>query len=86
MFLTKRILVADTNSERNLQVQITSENNVELTWSEKSSDILCNGLRSKYKVQWKRVNQTANNVEYVNARKFVITGKFRCFRVLDCVW
>lgn len=60
---------------RNLEVRLHNDSVVALSWSRISTDTSCDGLPSDYRVQWKRANQTYNNVEYVKQSSYYICGE-----------
>lgn len=66
-------LLGETGS-RNLQFKPLTSSSISLTWSLISSDTPCGGKRALYKVQWKKTNQMAINVKYIDGFNCTITG------------
>lgn len=67
---------------RNLQVTVLNNNSVNLTWSEMSSDIPCNGILPLYKLQWRKAYQSSVNVVHVETFSYIVTGNV-CYKITN---
>ncbi|KAG5885792.1 hypothetical protein JTB14_031226 [Gonioctena quinquepunctata] len=63
-----------TIGKRNLDIEPFGVDSVELTWSEVSTDISCDGERYPYKVEWRREVPKSSNSQETNEKSFVING------------